>query len=158
MDVEERERLMKLRKLELDAVNAALPELEFNGYGNGCPWQGEGKYLPIEGAEFYVRFRHNQASMTVFSGAPFESDDLLSAVIYPWFDPETERSCENDAGTLHGEDEIIAVASALIEKLAPVSEDNPTSQMLLASQVQALMDACGMAERFLSPKEESGGS
>jgi hypothetical protein len=143
MTPEELEVKRQVRRMELDAVNDALPELEFRGYGNGMPWQGDGKYLPGgEGSEFYMRFRHNQASMTVYQGEAFESDALLSAVIWPFYEYGSEEARDGYAGELHGYDEIVPMAQQLLARLAPVSEDNPTSQTILVRDVEALLAAC----------------
>lgn len=132
---------MAARRRELDEVNAALPELKFRGYGNGMPWQGEGRYLPVKRAWFYMRFRHNQASMTVFKGKPFESKEFLSTVVWPYYDEDSEEACGGQAGELNGVDEIVTMARKLVDGLAPVSEENPTSQMILMRQVEAMMRA-----------------
>jgi hypothetical protein len=127
------------RDQERAEINAALPEgAELLFYGNGTPWQADGLF---NGLEMYARFRHNQASMTVWHGLAWKSDVVLSSVIYPWYPEDSEEALGGHAGDLNGYDEIVPLMRRLLEELAPNSEDNPTSAQLLAREVEALTKA-----------------
>jgi hypothetical protein len=132
------------RERERDEINAALPDgVELINYGNGLPWQAD---TIFHGKHAYLRFRHNQGSMTVWDGEAWESDVVLSCVVWPYFDPESDEACGGHAGTLIGYDEVVPFVRRMLEELAPHdTETNPTSSELLARDVEALIAA--MKER-----------
>lgn len=124
-------------------VEAEIPDVKFtrNSYGvnmgGACPWQAEGTY---QGQPFYVRFRHNQASMTVFDGdEPFEGESVFCSVVYPY----DAVDCDNLDGWL-AEDEVLPFMRTVVDALAPVSEENPTGEMLMGRAIKRLMQAMGV--------------
>lgn len=89
-----------------------------------------------------MRLRGNQASMTVWEGEAWKSKVVLSAVIWPYFAPESDEAADGWAGMLEGVDEISTFANRLLEQLQPYDpEDNPTSQDLLRQRLQEMLDA-----------------
>lgn len=128
----------KQRERDRQQLNERLPDgLELVYYGNGFPWQADAKLGDLDA---YLRFRHNQGSMTVWEGKAWDSEVLLSSIVYPYFDPESERSC--NAGTLDSPDEIVEFVHRVFAALEPYDrETNPTSAGLLRDQVAALLKA-----------------
>jgi len=107
---------------------------EYAQLGGACPWQAWGA---LHGHGAYFRFRHNQASCTVYDGPDTDGLPLLSAVIYP-YDPEGD-----DLDGWISPEEAVRMVKRLVEELRPVSEENPTSVMIMARQMEELLKARG---------------
>lgn len=123
-------------------VEEAVPDFRFDRsdfgpeFGGACPWQGWGTY---RGLRCYLRYRGDRASMTVWRGDAdddySDGDVALCSVLDNYF---------NDpwCGSLH-DAEILPFVRALVERLAPPSEENLTSYRLLAQAVDELMRRLG---------------
>lgn len=130
---------------QAEQIEAETPGFTFDRHGDGrpafggwAPWQADGH---LQGQSCYLRFRHNQASMTVYDRDQENYDDndreeILSAVIWPYY-PEGHPEHHVHTGSPLDAD-IAEMIRRLISELAPVSEDNPSSMMILARAVDAL--------------------
>lgn len=144
------QRAVRLREMQdlANEVEAKVPGFEFDrwedgkpAFGGMMPWQADGH---LHGKSCYLRFRHNQASLTVYDRDQENYDDhhreeILSSVIWPYY-PEGHPEHHEHTGKPLDED-IAEMVWLLVERLAPVSEDNPSGMMLLGRAVDALVEA-----------------
>lgn len=134
---------------QANEIEARVPGFEFirhedgrPAFGGSYPWQADAH---LQGQYTYLRFRHNQASMTVYDKTPeslYTHEDItevLSSVIWPYY-PEGHPEHHVHTGAPLDED-IAEMITLLIHRLAPVSEDNPSSMMILGRAVDALVEA-----------------
>ena len=150
--IDEAEWARRLREWQDQAneIEARVPGFEFNRigdveqrphFGGSYPWQAEGH---LQGQYTYLRFRHNQASMTVYDRDPegyddFSMTEILSSVIYPYY-PEGHPEHHVHTGRPLEED-VVEMIQRLIRELAPVGDDNPSSLMIMGQAVDALVKA-----------------
>lgn len=133
------------RVAKADAIEAETPGFRFfrntDGtpqMGGACPWQADGY---VNDQACYLRFRHNQASMTVYDRDfdrwhPGDEKEILSSVIHPYY---LEGHPEHHVHTGSPLDEDVAeMINRLVAELAPVSDENPSGLMIMGQQVDAL--------------------
>lgn len=136
------------RQDQANEIEYRVPGFEFErhedgnpAFGGWAPWQADAH---LHGAPCYLRFRHNQASLTVYDRERESYNDLgqkeiLSSVIWPYY-PEGHPDHHVHTGAPNDED-IAEMIGRLIKELAPVSEDNPSSLMIMERTVNELVDA-----------------
>ncbi len=102
-------------------------DINITSAGGACPYQA---YGTIDGEQFYFRFRHDSAQLEVGPDVP-DRDGLMYAERHDVTGDEWNGSLSDE--------EALALIIELAEKLAPVSEDNPTYGQRLAAAVEEMV-------------------